>query len=1536
MVSANIGSAWISVVPETSKIAPELKKAIGSAEKSAGKTGSNIGSKISSGISKTLKVGAASVGVAAGGVLAASITKGLGRLSGIENAQAKLSGLGHEAEGVSSIMEDALVSVKGTAYGLEDAATVAASAVAAGVKPGKDLQRTLKLTGDAANIAGVDISAMGSIVNKVATSDMMQMDVANQLMDAGIPILQMVADEMGVTAEEARKLASDGKISFETFQAALEEGVGGAALKAGETVQGSFANMGAAAGRFGAALADPVFKAAPALFSAVGSVFDDINDAIGPAAERIGQLLTPALENVAELMESRVSPWLAQGAEKLGDFAVLLTEKAVDPSMWERVGEVFGSIRDTAERLWPSLESLAKSFFTIAQNISAATWEALGAALNAIAPLIESVLVPLVETVADIAEKNPKAVQALVLAFLGFKGVGAIAGPVGSAAKTIGGLGEAFSTTRALIGAGGVVEGVKELGKYSGDANPVLSKMGGGVASFGKKSGAASKFLSPLIKGIGTVIRFINPWVAGITVAVGALTWFFTKTELGQKVFGKLVEWVTVAWDKITEVFTAGVDWVVDKWGSFTGWLSGAWSGITSLFKGDFTSEMAEAFGLSDDSIIIVAFFKIRDAAVSAMNFLKASWEALGSAFSAVWEGVLKPVLDAVWTIFRTTIAVIGTIILTPLILAWNAWSWAIKTAWEEIIKPAWDAMGSALTWFWEAIAQPVIGWLGEKWNQLSLIWAAGVAYIRLKIDEFSQKIQELWVTYVSPVLTWIQDKWDQLKIAWGLGVDFIKVKISDFAAALVNFWNATVVVVIDWIKGKWTELQNHLSAVWQWIKVNVIDAFTNALRSFWENHVSPVIDFIKNKWQEMGDKLGAVWSWVDNNVFTPLKNGLDVVKGWFDTTVNAIGESWSWLREKTASPINFVIDTVYNKGIKRAWNAVAGLVGLDELNDIPLIGGFASGGVLPGYSPGVDNHMFYSPTGGRLALSGGEAIMRPEWTRAVGGPAAVDRMNAEARSGRLPKGEQQALRQSHSHALGGVLAFANGGVVDAMTRIVKQKYPAMVLTSGLRNSNDNHGRGLAGDFAWPGAFGPHPAQLSLANDIADTYPGSMELIYGPGFSRQIKNGSFVGDGGGSYGFYAGAGDHSNHVHWAMNTPPTMPFGGGVFEGGSDGGGGGIWQSITSMVKGLWDNIIDKISPYDGETGGPFGKLPGAWLSTVAEAAWNHIKSLADNIRQMVGGNSGSVDVSGISGPVVDQVEAVFAKHGFTGAEWDAAKWIIQKESNWSTTATNPSSGAFGLFQFNPMGGDTLGTYLPSRSTDPAVQGDAGARYIKDRYGTPTAAKAFWEQNGWYDKGGVLETGTTLVQNDTGKPEAVLNPWQWQVFNRAVESMPMLSESMKMVAKEIGGAFLGTDFGYSELAIVLRNEEWARAIVDGSAILGNISRDVGAALVPAARDAGEDYLAAQATSALDVVGLGGLVPIGLKAGEAAWDAYQASPVDVGFNGRSVVVEIEAESDDDLVRVRQLKDMADRVQGLEVKVNEKKRPVAASLTRGGAM
>jgi len=102
----------------------------------------------------------------------------------------------------------------------------------------------------------------------------------------------------------------------------------------------------------------------------------------------------------------------------------------------------------------------------------------------------------------------------------------------------------------------------------------------------------------------------------------------------------------------------------------------------------------------------------------------------------------------------------------------------------------------------------------------------------------------------------------------------------------------------------------------------------------------------------------------------------------------------------------------------------------------------------------------------------------------------------------------------------------------------------------------------------------------------------------------------------------------------------------------------------------------------------------------------------------------------------------------------------VGQESSWNPLARNPSSGAFGLFQFL---GSTKDAYLPDENPNPGIQGAAGARYIRDRYGLPTAAKAFWENHNWYDNGGIFSNNSIGI-NQSGKPEAVLTNDQWNLF----------------------------------------------------------------------------------------------------------------------------------------------------------------------------
>ncbi|MDR2722983.1 MAG: hypothetical protein LBB54_04585 [Cellulomonadaceae bacterium] len=172
-------------------------------------------------------------------------------------------------------------------------------------------------------------------------------------------------------------------------------------------------------------------------------------------------------------------------------------------------------------------------------------------------------------------------------------------------------------------------------------------------------------------------------------------------------------------------------------------------------------------------------------------------------------------------------------------------------------------------------------------------------------------------------------------------------------------------------------------------------------------------------------DTLGAAWQWVNDKIFTPLKSALGTVGEAFAKVPSIVSTAWDKIKGFAAKPINFVIETVYGKGIKKTFDMIAEKVGMSlRMPDIKPLA-FARGGVMPGYTPGRDVHRFYSPTGGLLDLSGGEAIMRPEWTRAIGGPRMVALMNMAARSGRLRDLLAQMAGPRQAFASGGVFGWA-------------------------------------------------------------------------------------------------------------------------------------------------------------------------------------------------------------------------------------------------------------------------------------------------------------------------------------------------------------------------------------------------------------------------------------------------------------------------------------------------------------------------------
>ena len=75
------------------------------------------------------------------------------------------------------------------------------------------------------------------------------------------------------------------------------------------------------------------------------------------------------------------------------------------------------------------------------------------------------------------------------------------------------------------------------------------------------------------------------------------------------------------------------------------------------------------------------------------------------------------------------------------------------------------------------------------------------------------------------------------------------------------------------------------------------------------------------------------------------------------------------------------------------------------------------------------------------------------------------------------------------------------------------------------------------------------------------------------------------------------------------------------------------------------------------------------------------------------------------------------------------AVWLIGKESGCRPTAQNPTSTAYGIFQF--LDGTWKGVGCV-KTSDPVQQMICGQRYVMARYNSWAGARAFHQNNNWY------------------------------------------------------------------------------------------------------------------------------------------------------------------------------------------------------------
>lgn len=205
--------------------------------------------------------------------------------SQVEDITAQFTSLTGGLDNAQTLLRDITKFADSTPFELPGLASASRTLLSYGSTQSEIIDQ-LKVLGDVAAVTGKEVDTIARVFGQVASAGKLTGERLNQFQEAGIPVIRVLAEEMGVAESAITGLVSQGKVDFETFEKAFNR-----LNKAGGFAFGGLEN-----------LAETLSGRLSTLRGAFFNLSAQIGQAVLPVLKTAAEGLTELIQNNKELI----------------------------------------------------------------------------------------------------------------------------------------------------------------------------------------------------------------------------------------------------------------------------------------------------------------------------------------------------------------------------------------------------------------------------------------------------------------------------------------------------------------------------------------------------------------------------------------------------------------------------------------------------------------------------------------------------------------------------------------------------------------------------------------------------------------------------------------------------------------------------------------------------------------------------------------------------------------------------------------------------------------------------------------------------------------------------------------------------------------------------------------------------------------------------------------------------------------------------------------------------------------------------------